>query len=78
VSLRAMENLGVVRRENLVGNGCRGFGQRSGRAARRASVLSVCMRLEDDLSRKPVDPGSACQLGEYGEADRHPKRGHER
>ena len=76
--MRAMENLGVIRRENLVGNGCRGFGQRSGSAAGRVSVLPVGVRLEDDLPRKPVDPGSSRQLGEYGEADRHPKRGHER
>jgi hypothetical protein len=47
--LRAMENLCVVRRENLIGNGCSGFGQRSGRAAGCASTLSVCLRLEDDL-----------------------------
>jgi hypothetical protein len=44
-----MENLGVVRRENLLGNGCSGFGQRSGRAACCASALSVRVRLEDDL-----------------------------
>jgi hypothetical protein len=40
--------------------------------------LPVGVRLEDDLPRKPVDPGAARQLGEYGEADRHPKRGYER
>jgi hypothetical protein len=44
-----MENLGVVGGENLVGNGCSGFGQRNGRAAGCASVLSVCVRFEDDL-----------------------------
>jgi hypothetical protein len=73
-----MENLGVVRRENLIGNGCSGFGQRSGRAAGCASAWSVCVGLEDDLSRNPVYPGSAGQLGEYGEAHCHPKGGHER
>jgi len=73
-----MENLGVVRRENLLGNGCSGFSQWSGRAAGRASVPSVCMRFEDDLPCKPVGPGCVRQLGEHREPDRHPKRSHER
>jgi hypothetical protein len=73
-----MENLGVVCRENLLGNGCSGFSQWSGRAAGRASVLSVCMRFEDDLPCKPVGPGCVRQLGEHGEPDCHPKRSHER
>jgi hypothetical protein len=44
-----MENLGVVRRQNLLGNGCSGFSQWSGRTAGRASVLSISVRFEDDL-----------------------------